>query len=457
VTSRATLARHPLAVAGALLTTVSAVVFIALVIAAVAGLFENPYAGLVVYVVVPGLFLLGLLLIPLGMWLEARRLRHHPEATRDWPVFDLRKPTTRRTVLAVVALTAVNIVIVSLAAKGAMHWMESPSFCGQACHLPMTPQFTAWQNAPHSEVTCTQCHVGEGAKALVRAKLAGTRQLYHVITNQIPKPIPGVADMRPALETCGNCHWAGRDSGDVIKVKREYADDDASSETMTILQMFVGGPGRPTSGGRAIHWHADPGVRIEFVSTDQERQKIPYVRLVGKDGKVKEYRAEGATDEEIAKGERRVMDCIDCHNVPAHRIAPTAEQAVDAAIASGSVSRSLPFVRRESVRLVKSEYSTQEQGLEEIEKGLRGSYTGKSGIDDAALARTIAAVKNVYQRNVFPSMKVTFGVYPDNLGHITSDGCVRCHDGRTASDGSKINDDCEYCHKQIDTPVPPPK
>ena len=263
--------------------------------------------------------------------------------------------------------------------------------------------------------------------------------------------------MRPALEICGNCHWPSRDSGDVIKVKREYADDDANSQTVTILQMFVGGPGRPTASGRAIHWHADPDVRIEFVFTDDERQTIPYVRLVGKDGKVKEYKAEGATDEEIAKGERRVMDCIDCHNVAAHRIAPTAEQAVDAAIANGSISRDLPFVRRESVRLVKSHYSTQEQGLEEIEKGVRGFYTGKDGVDGAALARTIAAVKTVYQRNVFPAMKVTFGVYPDNIGHVTSNGCVRCHDGRAAADGSKISDDCEYCHRQIETPTPPPR
>ncbi len=330
--------------------------------------------------------------------------------------------------------------------------MESPTFCGQTCHLPMNPQFTAWQSAPHSNVTCTQCHVGEGAKALVRSKMAGTRQLYHVITNQIPKPIPGVADMRPALETCGHCHWAGRDFGDVIKVKREYADDDANSETTTILQMLVGGPGRPTSSGRAIHWHADPNVRIEFVHTDHERQKIPLVRVTGADGKVKEYRAEGATDDEIAKGERRVMDCIDCHNVPAHRIAPTAEGAIDAAIADGSISRGLPFVRRESVRLVKADYATREQGLEEIDRGVRAFYSGKDGVDDAALVRTIAAVKNVYGRNVFPSMKVTFGVYPDNLGHIASPGCARCHDGRTASDGSKINDDCEYCHKQIERP-----
>ena len=450
--SRASLARHPLAVAGAVLTTVSAVVFMALVVAVLFGLFDHPYAGLVVFVLVPAFFVLGLLLIPLGMWLEVRRLRNYPDAIRAWPVLDLRQPHTRRTILAVIALTAVNIVIVSLAGKGAIHYMESPTFCGQTCHLPMTPQFTAWQSAPHSNVTCTQCHVGEGAKALVRSKMAGTRQLYHVITNQIPKPIPGVADMRPALETCGHCHWAGRDLGDVIKVKREYADDDANSETETILQMLVGGPGRPTSSGRAIHWHADPNVRIEFVHTDHERQKIPLVRMIGKDGSIKEYKAEGATDDEIARGERRVMDCIDCHNVPAHRIAPTAEGAIDAAIAEGSISRGLPFVRRESIRLVKADYPTREQGLEEIDRGVRAFYSGKDGVDDAALVRTIAAVKNVYGRNVFPSMKVTFGVYPDNLGHIDSPGCARCHDGRTASDGSKINDDCEYCHKQIERP-----
>ena len=140
-----------------------------------------------------------------------------------------------------------------------------------------------------------------------------------------------------------------------------------------------------------------------------------------------------------------------CLPMAAHRIAPTAEQAVDAAI--GSITRDLPFVRRESVRLVKSDYSTQERGLEEIDKGVRGFYTGKNGVDDAALARTIAAVKNVYRRTVFPAMKVTFRVYPDNVGHITSDGCIRCHDGtHTASDGSMINSDCEYFHKQIERP-----
>jgi nitrate/TMAO reductase-like tetraheme cytochrome c subunit len=448
VTKRTALLRHPLAIAGVLVTTVSAVIFIALVIAVLSGLFDHPYEGLLVFVLVPALFVLGLLLIPWGMWLEWRRLKRHPEMTRDWPTIDLRNPATRRWALLVAVLTTVNVLIVTMAGKGAVRWMDSPEFCGQTCHLPMHPQFTSWQDAPHSEVTCTQCHVGEGARALVHYKMAGARQLYHVITNQIPKPIPGVADMRPALETCGTCHWARRDLGNVVRVKKAYSDDAENSETITTLEMMVGGPGRKTSSGRAIHWHADPDIRIEFVATDAERQTIPYVRLTGRDGKVTEYRSEGTTEQQLAAGERRVMDCIDCHNVPAHRIAPSAEQAVDDAIAAGGISRSLPFIRRESVKLVKADYETQDRGTSEIDRGLRGFYAGQP-VDADALARAIRGVQTVYRKNVFPPMKVTFGVYPDNIGHITSSGCFRCHDGgHAAPDGSVIGADCEYCHTQ---------
>ena len=445
--SRTRLIRHPVAIAGALLATISAVVFLVFVAAVAAGLFENPYAGLLVFVVVPALFVLGLLLIPLGMWLEWRRVRGDAAAIREWPVVDFRKAKARRWTVAVIVLTAVNVILVSIAANGAVHWMDSPSFCGQVCHETMEPEFVAWQAAAHAKVRCTDCHVGEGARALVRSKLAGTRQLYHVMTGQIPKPIIG-ADMRPALETCGNCHSPAHNFGEVVRTKREYADDEANTETATVLQMMVGGPGRKTSAGTSIHWHADPSVRVEFVSTDAQRQTIPYVRVVRSDGSVKEFKADGTTDAQIAGGERRVMDCIDCHNAPGHRISPTAEQAIDRAIAAGDVSGKLPFIRREGVRLVKAEHPTQQQGLETIEKELRAFYTGKAG-DQGDLGRAIVALQNVYRQNVFPTMKVTFGIYPDNIGHITSNGCFRCHDGgHTAADGTTIGADCEYCHKQ---------
>jgi nitrate/TMAO reductase-like tetraheme cytochrome c subunit len=454
VPSRAALARHPLAIVGAVLTTVTAVVFIALVIAVLLGLLNNPYAGLVIFVGLPLILVVGLLLIPAGMWLQRRKLQRDPSAAAEWGVLDFRKASVRRTALMIAALTAVNLTILLLAGYGTLHWMESPSFCGLVCHTPMRPQYAAWQDASHSRVDCTQCHIGEGARALVHYKLVGVRQLYHVMTNQIPKPIPGVADMRPALEICGNCHWPERGSSDQLRVIREFADDESNTETITVLQMLVGGPGQPTAAGRAIHWHADPRVNITYVATDRDRQTIPYVKVTDARGQVREYMSEGTTTEQIAQGERRTMDCIDCHNVVAHRISPTAERAVDEAIAAGRISRTLPFIRREGVRLLKPEYPAQSEGLQKVEEGLKTFYAPRGdAINLRDLDQAIETLRTLYRRNVFPVMKVTWGVYPDNIGHINSSGCFRCHDGgHAAKDGTLINGDCEYCHRQLETP-----
>src|SRR5262245_17818715 len=219
------------------------------------GLLHNPYAGLVVFVALPALFLLGLLLVPLGIRLERRRLMHDPDAAPEWPVIDLRRPRVRRTALLIVALTAVNVVIVLLAGYGGLHWMETPGFCGQACHTPMQPQFMAWQAGPHARIACVDCHIGEGAAGFARAKLSGVRQLLHVATSSYPRPIPPGADMPPGAqaETCRACHLAERSAGDRMRVIREYADDETSSETATTLQMHVG---RSPASPRSIHWHA---------------------------------------------------------------------------------------------------------------------------------------------------------------------------------------------------------
>ena len=219
---------------------------------------------------------------------------------------------------------------------------------------------------------------------------------------------------------------------------------------MTVLQMHMS---VTKASPRAIHWHADPSVRVEYVATDAERQTIPYVRVTDAKGQVKEYVAKDAKPETAGAADRRTMDCVDCHNTVGHPISPTPEQAVDRAIAAAMVSHELPFARRESVRLVKADYPSEEEGVRAIEEGLRGFYRTRGGaIDQQALTRTVGAVQELYRRNVFPSMKVTWGSYPNNTGHVTSNGCFRCHDdSHEAKDGSKISGDCEYCHKQLET------
>ena len=446
------LARHPLAIAGALITTVSAAVFVALVIAVLAGLFENPYAGLVVFIAIPAAFVMGLLLIPLGMRLERRRLQRDPTASADWPVFDLRQAVMRRRVLLFVALTAVNVIILLLAGYGSLHWMESPQFCGQVCHAPMHPQFTAWGNGPHARVACVSCHIGEGPKAFVHAKLAGVRQLVHVATGSIPRPIPPGAQMPPGAQaqTCQGCHQRQRMTGDRVRVFREYADDEQNTESVSVLEMNMGGP---SSEGRTIHWHANPAVRIEYIATSDDHQTIPYVKVTDASGNSKEFIAPNTSEQTISSGVRRTMDCVDCHNTVGHPISPTPQKAVDRAIASGAVSRSLPFVRREGVRLLTASYSTEDAALDGIASGLKDFYKAHGGtVDQQAIDRAAAALQDAYRRNVFPTMKVTFGGYPHNEMHIDSPGCVRCHDDEhKAKDGSAISGDCEFCHKQKDT------
>ena len=453
MTQREALLRHPLAIAGAVITTVSAVLFIALVIAMLAGWLNNPYAGLVVFLAIPAAFVIVLLLIPLGMRLQRRKLLRDPNADVDWPVLDFRRAEVRRTSLLFLALTAVNVVIVLLAGYGTLHWMESPSFCGQVCHTPMHPQFTALQNASHARVACVECHIGEGARGFVRAKLSGVRQLVHVATNSFPRPIPPGAEMPPGAQaqTCAKCHQPGRVVGDRIRVIREYADDEGNAETITVLQMHLSAS---SSSPRAIHWHADPAVRVEYVSTDPARETIPYVKVTDAKGQVKEYRLPDETDQVIKLGHSLTMDCIDCHNTVGHPISQTPELAVDRSIAAAQASRDLPFVRREGVRLLKASYPSEAAAGPAIDQGLRSFYQSRGGPpDEQAVTRTVAALQDLYRRNVFPTMNVTWGTYPDNRGHTTSTGCFRCHDdSHEAKDGSKISADCEYCHKQIERP-----
>jgi hypothetical protein len=453
VSSPGTLIRHPLAIAGAFITAVSGVVFLALLTAALIGLFDNPYAGLVVFVAIPAVFVLGILFVPLGMWLQRRKLARHPETAQDWPVYDFRVAHVRRLALLGTAFAALAVAIALVAGYGSLHWMESPTFCGQACHTPMQPQFTAWQAGPHARIACVNCHVGEGARGFVQAKLAGTRQLAHVITGTFPRPVPPGAQVPFGGHdlTCGRCHQPMKIPGDVVRVKREYGEDEQNTETMTVLLMHVG---RANATGRGIHWHADPSTRVEFASADPARQTITYVKVTSADGKVKEYFAPDAADKPVQAESLRLMDCVDCHNMVGHRIASTPELAVDTALAADEISRKLPFARREGVRLLKASYGNDGEATRKIDEELRKFYSAQTGsIDAQALGRAVATLQGAYSRNVFSAMKVTWGTYPDNTGHMATPGCFRCHDGsKTARDGSSISGDCEYCHQQIERP-----
>lgn len=453
------LIRSPISVAGMVLTTISAVVFLVVFLADLFGMHSNPYVGMLFFLILPAIFLIGLALIPLGAWLARRRIAAGKEPTSvPWPRIDLNQPRHRAVAVAIFALTMTNIVIVSLAAYRGIEYMDSVAFCGQVCHTVMKPEFVAHQDGPHSRVACVQCHVGRGATSFAQSKLSGTRQLVALVRNEYPRPIPApVQTLGPARIVCEQCHWPNKPHGDKLRTIREYGDDDKNTLTTTQLELHLG-TGDDRAGASGIHWHVSPDHQIEYIATDETRQVIPYVRLTLPNGRVREYRAEGVTQDQLDSGHRRRMDCLDCHNRPSHQFAVTAERAVNQAIAAGDIPVTVPFIRREAVRVLKLAYPSQDVAAEHIATALRGFYTigssssSAAGLDAPAppsdeVERAIRATQRIYRRNVFPDMNVRFGTYPNHIGHNDSPGCFRCHDeSHTTADGKTISQDCETCH-----------
>ena len=437
-------ARNPVSVIGGAIATATGFSFLVLLSLQFLGYLTNPYIGLVIYIAIPALFLMGLLLIPIGGWWNARRLARGEIA--EWPVIDLRQPHQRSVVFAVLFLTFVNVLIVSVATYGGVHRMESVEFCGTTCHTVMQPEYVGHQTGSHANVTCVQCHVGPGVGPLVQSKLSGLHQVWTVVSGRVPRPVPPPDTLiSPARVTCTQCHAPARNVGDRLRVIREYANDEKNTETVTMLRMHVGG-GNPALGvGSGIHWHANLANRIEYVP-GPDPKVIPYVRVTDMKGTVREYVAKGADAKALASADRRLMDCTDCHNRPAHTFTAEATRAVDNAMAADEIPRGLPFIRREAVAAVSETYASREAGLAAIERRLGAFLRGRS-VAEADVTRAVTGTQAVWSRNVFPDMRVTWGTYANHLGHVDTPGCFRCHDDEHKSaDGRVISQECDLCH-----------
>ena len=167
---------HPVSAFGTALTTLSAVLFVLLFIVESVGILENPYLGLLNFVLLPALFIFGLVLIPVGIRL-ARRRAAQGKGEFNWPRLDLHDTRVRGWVLLLAIATVVNTLIVTAAGVEAIHYMDSPTFCGQVCHTQMDPHYVQWQRGPaHTKVACAGCHIGTGAEGFVKW-LAGMKSI----------------------------------------------------------------------------------------------------------------------------------------------------------------------------------------------------------------------------------------------------------------------------------------
>lgn len=445
---------NPISSLGAVLTTISAVLFLFFFFLDLFGFHTNPYLGIVTFLLLPGVFVAGLLLIPLGLWRERRRIaRGLPAGANRWPSVDFGLPHVRQVAIVVLALTAVNIAIVALAAVESIEYVDSTPFCTGVCHTPMEPQAVAHQRGVHASISCTSCHVGAGAPGFVKAKMGGVRRLLAVARGSYQRPVPSpVRDLPMAVETCRTCHTPTKYVGDVVRTFPYFSDDEAVTDGSTTMTMRVGGGGWDAGGPAGIHWHASPQNRIEFIATDAARETIPWVRVTDGKGDVREFVVDGVTPEQLASGERRIMDCTDCHNRQGHPVAATAERAVDRALARGLLPRTLPFVRREALAALGDSHADRATAERQIAERLttfyRREYADLVRAPDPRLGQAVAATQQLYAENLFPAMKVSWGAYLSNIGHMDSPGCFRCHDDLHKSSASTvISQDCEMCHR----------
>ena len=452
------LGRNPITLTGAVLTTASAFTIVSFWVFEIVlggGAATYPYAGIVFFLILPGIFVFGLVLMPLGGFLRRRRLRARGELPEEYPRIDLNHPQLRRATMLVGIFTFINVVIFTTASYRGAQYMDSVQFCGQTCHTVMQPEYTAYSNSPHSRVACVECHIGPGASWFVRSKLSGTRQVFAVAFHDYPKPIPSpVEQLRPARATCEQCHWPQKFEGNFMLVKTEYSPDQSNTPLTTVLEMKVGG--RNADGMIGIHGHhLDPGVQIAYIATDGKRQVIPQVTYTDPDGKTTVFNSTDTkpTAEELARGEHRIMDCMDCHNRPTHTF-QLPDRALDEAISERYISADLPFIKKEALETLKLNYPSRDAGRTRIEDTLRKYYQSNFpdvvAKDGSKLEAAIQAVQGIYMRNVFPEMDITWGTYLNNLGHTDWPGCFRCHDGNhTSVDGKTIPNDCDTCHEVL--------
>lgn len=408
---------------------------------------QNPYLGIILDFFLPALFLLGLILIPIGMLLRRARLRRAGQLPAAYPRVDFSDPVFRHGIDIVLIATFCNFVILGTATYRGVAYMDTVSFCGATCHV-MAPEGTAYPVSTHSGVACVDCHIGHGVGGYISAKVNGTRQLLDVLRHHYPTPIQPNDMLPPASQTCLNCHRADAWIGDRIRIQTTFADDATNTRSRTLILLHVGGRNLD---GQLSGIHGAHLGHIEYISTDATHQTIHYVAHTAADGTVTEYTD---TDRKSAMtGIRRTMDCTDCHNRVAHSF-QTPARALDQSMLAGLISPSLPYIHKQALALLQASYPDQKQALTAIQTSLDHYYqTNYPAIWQSSQLQITQAASRLavlWGQNVFPFMKVTWGTHPNNLGHNDYPGCTRCHDGsHNSASGKSIASDCATCHNVL--------
>jgi len=445
--------RNPISLVGLVLAVIALGNFFFLFFLDLSSQHHNPYVGILAYMIAPGFLIAGLVLIPVGIWYDRRKRRQQPGEAVRYLHIDFNDPSQRGALAFVFAFVVAFIGLSVVGSYRAYEFTDSVQFCGQLCHSVMAPEFTAYQLSPHARVACVDCHVGAGATWYVKSKLSGARQVFATAFNTYPRPIPTpVHNLRPAAETCEQCHWPKKFYGAQLKVFTHYASDEKNTPHQIRMLINTGGGDPATGAPEGIHWHMNIANEVTYVASDEKRQVIPYVRVKNMQGRVTEFFAKDSTlsKEQIAAASKHRMDCVDCHNRPTHIYVPP-DLSVDTSLLARRLDASLPFLKQQAVSALTADYATTDAAMQGIAKAIEGFYESKYPAEaktkELEIRNAVEELQRIYRNTTFPEMKLNWQTHPNNIGHYHFSGCFRCHDGQHASaDGKVITKECQICH-----------
>lgn len=449
--------KNPLTMIGVAIAVLSLIVIGFLAINEFLAKESSPYLGIAAYIIVPSVMMVGLAVAVFGILRENRLIRLGKHKKRHLPTIDFANPQHQTAIITVVVVGSFLFVGTGIGTFKAYHAMETDAFCGTSCHVPMEPEYTAYQNGPHARVGCVQCHIGSGAGWFVKSKLSGSYQLYSVAFNKFPRPIETpIHNLRPAQQTCEQCHWPSQFFSQKLMRQTYYQSVGTGHQRSSIdLLIKVGGGNKeagPTSG---VHWHMNISNKVTYVATDDRRQVIPWVRSEEAGGQVRIFRNKDLsfTPEDSAKGEHRQMDCIDCHNRPAHQYR-NPQRMINHLMSLGWIDPELPQAKTLAVAVLEETYSTpriaQDSIRTTIEEFYQANFPALMKSKHAQIERMVTEVQGLFAKNYFPLMNTDWKRHPDNIGHMYVLGCFRCHDGKHVDQTGKVlTNDCNACHTII--------
>ncbi len=325
-------------------------------------------------------------------------------------------------------------------------YTNSTEFCGTACHT-MPPQYEVHKLSPHANVTCEECHIGRASffNQLTR-KSQGLKETYYQVFHLYELPIYAKA-LRPARDTCEKCHQPETFSADSLRVIPHYASDLENTSSRVYLILKTGGGAKREGLGKGIHWHIVN--KVEYYPLDELEQDIPYIRVHNDDGTTSEYvDVESGFDKStIDESKMKTMDCVTCHNRVTHEFT-FPEESINTAMARGQIDPDIPLIHKKAMEVMAVQYKDQAQAYAAIDK-LDKYYKQTeyyAGHEDK-IAAAIQTLKDIYDRTVFHDQQVDWTTHPNNVGHINSPGCFRCHDGKHLDDKKQaVRLECNLCH-----------